>query len=145
MKIYFETIVQANLEAVVAGFDEELFTALKPWWIPAKLKQFGMDVSDKVILEFPMRQQWISEITSVDLKEDKYFQFIDEGIELPFPLKTWKHIHRLEKIDSNQTKIIDNIEYNGLFGILTFLMYPLLWYSFKIRETIYCERLNAKS
>jgi len=149
MKIYFETIVEKELKSVKDGFNEELFRALKPWWVPASLKEFGMEKDDLVVLEFPLRQRWISKLTEVDDSSDSYFQFIDEGIELPFPLVSWRHRHRLEKVkveDSfSGTKIIDHIEFSAANKVISLFIYPLLWYSFKVREPIYCERFSKNT
>lgn len=144
MKIYFETIVEAELDTVKEGFNEDLFLALKPWWMPAKLISFGMEQGDLVTLSFPLGQSWISVLTQEDDSSPDYFQFIDEGQKLPFPLTEWKHIHRLEAAASG-TKIIDNIEYKATNSLISRLLYPLLWYSFKIRGPIYCKRFMNKT
>jgi len=145
MKIYFETKVEANLPEVKDGFNEELFLALKPWWMPAELIQFGMELNDKVVLKIPPNQTWISVITKIDQEEDLLFQFIDEGETLPFPLKSWRHIHRLESTEDGGTNIIDDINFSTGFMLLDCTIYPILWLSFSGRPRVYCKRFRKNS
>ncbi len=139
MKIHLETPVEQGYLDVKSGFNESLFKKLSPPFPPVKLLRFdGSKTGDLVTLELNFiffKQKWISEITE-DKTTDLEFYFIDEGIELPFFLKKWKHKHRV--ISTGIGSIIrDEIDFEGPFGILTYLLYPALWLQFSFRIPIY--------
>ncbi|MFN3998809.1 SRPBCC family protein [Algoriphagus sp.] len=146
MQIHLETHVEQGYLDVKAGFNETLFTKLSPPFPPVKLLRFdGSEKGDLVTLELNFiffKQKWTSEIIE-DNTTDLEFYFIDEGVELPFFLKKWKHKHRI--ISSGIGSIIrDEIEYEAPFGILTYLLYPALWLQFAFRKPIY-KRIFRRS
>lgn len=139
MQIKLETSVEQSYLDVKAGFNESLFKKLSPPFPPVKLLRFdGSKKGDLVTLELNFvffKQKWTSEITE-DKTSDLEFYFIDQGVELPFFLKKWKHKHRV--ISTGIGSIIrDEIEYEASFGILTYLLYPALWLQFSFRKPIY--------
>lgn len=141
MHIKLETPVEQGYLDVKAGFNESLFKKLSPPFPPVKLLRFdGSEKGDLVTLELNFiffKQKWTSEI-SEDKTTDLEFYFIDQGVELPFFLKKWKHKHRV--ISTGIGSIIrDEIEYEAPFGILTYLLYPALWLQFAFRKPIYRE------
>lgn len=139
MKILIETSVEQGYLDVKSGFNESLFKKLSPPFPPVKLIRFdGSEKGDLVTLELNFiffKQKWTSEITE-DKTTDLEFYFIDQGVELPFFLKKWRHKHRV--ISTGIGSIIrDEIEYEAPFGILTYFLYPALWLQFAFRKPIY--------
>lgn len=139
MKLTIETPVEQGYLDVKKGFDESLFKRLSPPFPPVKLLRFdGSEKGNLVSLELNFllfKQKWTSEITE-DKTTDLEFYFIDEGTELPFFLKKWKHKHRV--ISTGIGSIIrDEITYEAPFGLMTWLLYPALWLQFAYRKPIY--------
>jgi ligand-binding SRPBCC domain-containing protein len=139
MKINISTPVQQDYLSVKKGFNESLFLKLNPPFPPVKLLRFdGSSKGDTVILELNFllfKQQWVSDITA-DHTDELEFYFIDEGRKLPFFLKEWRHKHRI--INAGTCSIIkDEIEFKAPAGILTLLLYPVLYLQFLYRKPIY--------
>lgn len=139
MDLIVETEVESGYMEVKRGFNETLFLKLNPPFPPVKLLHFGgSKKGDLVSLElnfFLFKQKWTSEITEDQLTPDEFY-FIDEGIELPFFLKSWKHKHRLIK-KGNHCIVRDEISYQGPNRFLTQLLYPVLKGQFLYRKPIY--------
>jgi ligand-binding SRPBCC domain-containing protein len=147
MKINISTRVDKSYLEVKEGFTEKLFLNLNPPFPPVRLLQFdGSSKGDIVSLElnfFIFKQKWTSEITA-DHTDENEFYFIDEGIELPFFLKKWKHKHRIIKSGSGSL-IKDEIEYKGTFGLMTLLLFPVLYGQFLYRQPIYKKVFQLRS
>lgn len=146
MHLKLITKVSQDFLAVKEGFNEKLFLSLNPPFPPVVLKEFGgCAEGDKVHLELNFiffKQDWISEIT-FDNTSDKVFEFIDEGTQLPFFLKYWKHHHIVEKTKGNQSYIIDDINFKSPFKLMDFLLFPVLWLQFAYRKPIYKRIFKA--
>lgn len=149
MKITLSTPVEQGYLDVKNGFNEALFKKLSPPFPPVKLLHFdGSEKGDKVSLELNFiffKQKWTSLITEDRTTELEFF-FVDEGVELPFFLKKWKHKHRV--ISSGIGSVIrDEIEFEAPFIVLTYLLYPAMWLQFAFRGPIYRRifRRAAKS
>lgn len=144
MNIYIKTKVNSSIASVYSQFNLKLFKALKPPGMPLNVKRFdGCDVNDEVHLEVgPFKQDWISIITQ-NIQNDKVIQFIDEGEKVPFPIKKWKHTHRMEYISANESYIIDDINFKCENIILTIIMYPLLYVQFLTRKPVYKKFFNS--
>lgn len=139
MQIHLETPVEQGYLDVKAGFNESLFKKLSPPFPPVKLLRFdGSEKGNLVTLELNFiffKQKWTSEITE-DKTTDLEFFFVDQGVELPFFLKNWRHKHRV--ISTGIGSIIrDEIEFEAPFGLLTYLLYPAMWLQFAFRKPIY--------
>ena len=139
MKIIISTPVEQGYLDVKAGFTESLFKKLSPPFPPVKLLRFdGSEKGDIVSLELNFiffKQKWTSHITE-DRTTDQEFFFVDEGVELPFFLKKWRHKHRV--ISSGIGSIIrDEIEFEVPFGVMTYLLFPVMWLQFAYRGPIY--------
>jgi ligand-binding SRPBCC domain-containing protein len=147
MKITVSTRVDKNYLEVKEGFTEKLFLNLNPPFPPVKLLRFdGSSKGDIVILElnfFIFKQKWTSKITA-DHTDENEFYFIDEGIELPFFLKKWKHKHRVIK-SGNGSLIKDEIDYTGKFGLMTLLLFPVLYGQFLYRKPVYKKIFQLRS
>jgi ligand-binding SRPBCC domain-containing protein len=145
MKLNFSTKVPQTLNVVRNGFTSTLFLKLNPPFPPVKLEQFdGCRQGDRVRLELNFiffRQIWESLITE-DGETPQEWYFIDEGVKLPFFLKTWKHRHRVLYVDGNTSEIVDEIEYSSGNRLLTLLLYPALYLQFLYRKPIYRKFFN---
>jgi len=140
MHLRLKTKVDQNFLSVKEGFNEELFLSLNPPFPPVKLQEFGgCSKGDIVHLELNFiffKQDWKSEIT-FDNTSDSVFEFIDEGVALPFFLSSWKHHHIVNKISDKQAEIVDDIRFKSPFILMDFLLFPVLWLQFAYRKPIY--------
>ncbi len=139
MKIKISTLVNRSRDEVWEKFDENLFLALKPPLVPLELLQFdGCETGDTVKLRTgfsPFRQEWHAAIIEHAILESETY-FIDIGTKLPFPLREWKHKHRIVDSDDN-TMIIDDIYYSTKLLPLDLLIWPLLYFMFYLRKPVY--------
>ncbi len=139
MKIKIQTHVNQHYLEVKSGFNESLFKKLSPPFPPVRLIRFdGSSKGDLVTLEldfFVFKQKWTSKIVE-DVTNDHEFYFIDQGIDLPFFLKSWQHKHCIMQ-SGNGSIISDEISYEGPTGVFTYLLYPALYLQFWMRKPIY--------
>jgi ligand-binding SRPBCC domain-containing protein len=146
MKLLFETPVPQPVGVIKAGFTRELFQYLDPGFIPSELLRFdGCHPGNEVHIAIGvpgLRQKWISIITAEEETEQGW-SFIDEGKVLPWPLKKWKHHHRVDKISASESSIVDDIQYECSPAFLTPLMKPFLWMVFAVRPSRYKKFFGA--
>lgn len=127
MNIKLRSRVAREMNVVNSMFDEVLFQYLLP--PGAELIEFGgSKKGDIVHLRLPLAGEWISEITE-DAQSENLIYFIDEGRQLPFPLKKWKHRHVLHR-DQGHTIVEDDMSYSTGSVLLDLLFYPVLLFSF---------------
>lgn len=139
MKITIKTRVNSDLQRVKSGFTEKLFLSLNPPFPPVKLLEFGgCETGDIVSLQLNFiffKQTWTSEITQ-DTQTENEWLFVDQGIKLPFFLKSWTHRHVVEK-EGTESVIIDDIKYSTGTFLTDLIMYPVLMGQFLYRKPIY--------
>jgi ligand-binding SRPBCC domain-containing protein len=120
MHIKIKTSVPMDYKSVAARFNADLFQALTPPFPPVRLLRFdGSSKGDEVHLELNFiifKQIWKSLIIE-DATSTQEVYFIDEGFQLPFFLKYWRHKHRIVK-DGDHTKIIDDITFHTPFFLI---------------------------
>lgn len=58
---------------------------------------------------FVIKLLWKGEITKV-VPED---YFMDEGVKLPFPFRTWQHVHAFKELEQGGTRMIDRVEFSS--------------------------------
>lgn len=140
MRLLLHTHVNQPLKQVAAGFNEKLFRALAPPFPRLKLLRFdGCTKGDLVAMELNFglaKQRWVSEIVANGETADEWF-FIDEGRELPGPLKNWLHRHRLQRLPAGGTRITDDITYSTGSKLLDIAIYPALLAQFLYRKPVY--------
>ena len=140
MHLLLQTDVQQPLQKVAAGFNKDLFKALAPPFPRLKLQRFdGSKKGDIVAMELHfglMKQRWVSEIVAHGETAEEWF-FIDEGRELPKPLRYWQHRHRLKRLAEGGTRIIDDVTYRTGNKLLDLAMYPALLAQFLYRKPVY--------
>jgi len=109
------TTVQSSVENIRQKFTADLFVHLNPPFPPVKLLRFGgNEPGAEVELEMNFilfKQRWVSRISAAEVAEKKWF-FVDEGIKLPFFLRSWQHIHLVEQT-GNGSAITDRITLRG--------------------------------
>lgn len=144
MQLYLKTSVAENYRSVFNAFDEELFLKLSPPYPRLKLLRFdGSQVGDVVEVELQTgfsRHRWTSLITESAVTDSEAY-FIDEGQELPPPLKQWHHKHLVSK-DGTGAIIHDIIDYSTGFRMLDLLLYPLMGAQFRMRKPVYKRIFN---
>lgn len=140
MKILIKTQVADSHIHVFKKFNKSLFEKLAPPLVQLNVLRFdGCEKGDQVHLEIglgPLKQKWVSLITEDQQTEEECF-FIDEGSILPPPLKSWKHRHRIIKIDENTCEIHDDIDFSTGNQILDLAIYPILYSQFYLRIPTY--------
>lgn len=139
MNLKIKTKVAGNYQAVMARFDRALFEALAPRQGEMKIVEFtGSKKGDKVHIRFlkPLKAEWISVITEDATTETEAY-FIDEGVQLPFPLSYWRHKHIVRKITEDTCCIIDDITFRGPNALVDLLLYPAIFLGFYPRKKIY--------
>lgn len=139
MNIQLKTIVKGNYKAIMARFDRALFEALAPKVPAMEIVEFtGSRKGDTVHIRFlsPVKVEWVSRITE-DAENKTEAYFVDEGVQLPFPLSFWKHKHIVRKITEDTSCIIDDITFKGPNGLVTLLLYPAIFLGFYPRKKIY--------
>jgi ligand-binding SRPBCC domain-containing protein len=146
LKLKIKTRVEAPLEIVQKGFDQHLFQALNPPFPKVKVMKFdGSKPGDTVSLQLNFvffKQLWTSEITAEEIREG-YWHFVDQGVQLPFFLSQWKHIHRVEAVSANSSCIIDDITFSTGTLLTDLLFYPAMLAQFAYRIPVY-KRYFAK-
>ena len=147
-QLTFSTPVRQPLAQVQAGFTRALFEALAPPFPPVRVLRFdGCAPGDQVHLELHFgffRQRWVSHIVSASA-DAQHWQFIDEGRELPFFLRQWRHVHRVEALPQGGARIVDAITYQGPNALVSLLLWPSLWLQFAYRGPIYRRRFARPS
>lgn len=138
MRITLTTQVEQDYRQVWQGFDEKLFRALKPPLMPLEILRYdGNQTSNQVHVRIgPFRQAWISVITERGERESEFY-FVDEGLQLPFPLKMWRHHHRVLQANDGGSHIIDDFTYATSILLLDYLLYPLFYLLFAARRPVY--------
>ncbi|WP_421874107.1 SRPBCC family protein [Marinoscillum sp.] len=146
MRLKIETKVFARLDKVSRGFNQQLFKALNPPFPPVKLLEFGgCEKGDRVVLELNFllfKQIWQSGITDHGESEREWY-FVDEGVKLPFFLKTWRHRHVVQSTNTGSV-IIDDIQFSTGTIVTDFIMYPVLFAQFLYRKPVYKKVFKQK-
>ncbi len=134
-------IREATVDAVFAGFNLNLFTFLSPAFPKMRVRQFdgchtGAIVSVSLLVPGLPEQKWISEITKHHSEFGRMHEFTDEGRTLPFFLKKWTHVHRIEQA-GNDVLITDAIRFETPWFFPGLLAYLMLYPSFYSRKKKY--------
>lgn len=139
MKLKLVTHVSQPPQRVWQGFDERLFNKLAPPFPRAKLLRFDGSTTGDVVeveLQFGLfKQRWQSLIVEHG-QDSQAFWFVDEGKQLPFFLKSWRHRHVIEAAGSG-SNIVDDIEYRSPYFALDYMLWPAMWLQFAYRKPIY--------
>ena len=141
MLLHLKTTVQQDFRSVFHAFDEQLFRKLAPPYPKLKLLRFdGSAPGDVVEVELQTgikAFRWTSLITEREIKETEAW-FVDEGQEVPPPLRKWRHKHLVTKHGSGAI-IHDIIEYSTGYKALDAVLYPVMLAAFGMRKPVYKE------
>lgn len=133
------TAVQSSVENIRQKFTADLFKELNPPFPPVKLLRFGgNEIGAEVELEMNFllfKQRWVSQISAAEQSENKWF-FIDEGVQLPFFLQSWRHVHLVERAAGYST-ITDRITLSGPAWLPDFLLVFLFKGLMMYRKPVY--------
>lgn len=148
MRILLKTPINNDLKSTYSKFNRDLFNYLKPPLVSLNIKRFdGCKTGDEFHLEIGlagMKQNWIGQVTADRCHEDLCF-FIDEGKQLPAPLSSWKHIHRVIKTSERTCQIEDDITYSTGNKFLDAAIYPVMYLQFAARIPLYKKYLSKKA
>ena len=133
---------------VMAGFTRALFVALAPPFPKFHLLRYdGNNPGDVVIIELqagPKRWRWTSLITDSGALPDGTLYFVDEGQELPAPLRQWRHRHLVEPAPGGRgSVIVEDIHFSTGRRLLDWLIYPAMWAQFRLRGPVYRRVFGA--
>jgi ligand-binding SRPBCC domain-containing protein len=155
MRLTIHTSVEKPYQEVFAGFTFELFKQLTPTNPPVTIKRFdGCKKGDEVHLEMTVpvlnrKEMWVSRIIAsgtvignATFTDEMYF--IDQGIELPFFLTSWRHKHRIIKAEDGGAVIVDDIEYTTPLWLLLFVA-PVISKQFRDRQPVYQEYFKKRA
>ncbi|GEO05991.1 hypothetical protein AAE02nite_36550 [Adhaeribacter aerolatus] len=140
MKIAIHTPVNQDYLSVFRKFDQKLFLQLAPPFPGFKLLRFdGSQPGDRVAVQLNFwlfRQTWTSVITESKTTAQQAY-FIDQGQQLPWPLKFWRHQHLIKSNPAGGAIISDLIQYRTAFRLFDLLIYPFMLAQFSYRKPIY--------
>ena len=68
--------------------------------------------------------------------DDNHLFFVDEGIDLPLGISSWKHNHRVIK-DKNNTIIEDSLSFSHVNNYMGYILFPILIFPILIRKILY--------
>ncbi|MCP2043032.1 hypothetical protein [Pontibacter sp. HSC-36F09] len=139
MLLHLKTAVEQDFRSVFHAFDEQLFRKLAPPYPRLKLLRFdGSESGDVVEVELQTgikSFRWTSLITEREITDTAAW-FVDEGQEVPPPLRKWRHKHLVTQHGSGAL-IHDIIDYSTGYKALDAMLYPLMLAAFGLRKPIY--------
>lgn len=139
MRLHLKTHVQQDYRSVFQALDERLFRKLAPPYPRLKLLRFdGSAPGDVVEVELQTgikSFRWTSLITEREITDAEAW-FVDEGQEVPPPLRSWRHKHLVTRHGSGAV-IHDIIDYSTGYRVLDLLLYPMMLAAFGMRKPVY--------
>jgi ligand-binding SRPBCC domain-containing protein len=147
MKFQMSTPVRGHVpKEIINVFDFDLLRALSPPMMKPELISYGGYAPGTKIhfrLNTPFgTKDWKGMISEYSENETEIY-FTDEGVELPFGIKTWKHKHRLIRRHYG-TEIRDEVEFS-FYGVLSRLFFtPGIWLQFLYRKPLYRKIISRR-
>ncbi|ARS36988.1 SRPBCC family protein [Pontibacter actiniarum] len=139
MQLHLRTYVGQDYLQVFNAFDEQLFRKLSPPYPKLKLLRFDGSAPDDVVdveLQAGFKSfRWTSLIVDRKVTDTEAY-FVDEGQQLPPPLRLWHHKHLITKNGSGAI-IHDIITYSTGHRALDLLLYPFMKAAFGMRGPVY--------
>ncbi len=140
MRFTLVTAVDADFEKLESQFDRELLEKLLAPGLPVSITRFdGLEDGDELHLRFGdgrFSGSWVSRIQE-KARDKNEWSYVDVGVELPPPLKSWRHKHRLLRRPAGGTFIRDEIEFSTGSRLADAAVFPLLYAIFASRGPIY--------
>jgi len=138
-------IRDVNIQDVYSVFDFRLLTALSPPMMKPEAKIYeGNKLGDQLyfVIRTPIGGfPWKGKVTEESITENEIY-FVDEGTEMAFGMSTWKHKHRLIKINDG-TLIRDEVFFDTKNRLLKYVLLPGVWMQFLYRKPLY-EKIVKK-
>ncbi len=138
-KIFIRCEVAVPFDQVIAGFNRHLLEALSPPLMKLRIHRYdGQSVGDRFSMQLGpelLHMRWEGLVSAAG-RTPGTFWFEDVGVQLPFPLKRWKHKHLVRKSGTG-TVIIDIVSFSTGNSILDVLCYPFLKGMFLARISKY--------
>jgi ligand-binding SRPBCC domain-containing protein len=126
-------------DQVIAGFNRHLLEALSPPLMKLRILRYdGQSLGDRFCMQLGPKMfniRWEGLVSAAG-RTPGTFWFEDVGVQLPFPLKRWKHKHLVRKSGTG-TVIIDIVSFSTGNSILDVLCYPFLKGMFLARISKY--------
>lgn len=140
MKLVTKTTIPLNYKDVFDQFNQELFESLTLPLVDIEVLQFeGTEVNDQMILKINLplglSQHWHGIVREKE-RNDEQCYFMDEGFQLPFPLKSWQHYHRIYN-RGQECWIVDEVHFLSKNLFFDLLLYPLFKLQFLLRKSQY--------
>jgi ligand-binding SRPBCC domain-containing protein len=140
--------VKAPLSHIKELFTSNLLLKLSPPFPQVSLERFdGCKKDDQVILKINLlltKLTWSSLITAENNTTEEWY-FVDEGVEMPFGLRFWRHKHRVIEVNPLHSLIIDEISFDTGMTFLNYLLFPFLWGMIFYRKPLYKKYLSLIS
>lgn len=140
------TSVAADFDELEARFDRDLLEKLLAPGLPVGIERFdGLKDGDELHIVFGdgrFSGKWVSKIQENERTPSEW-SYVDVGLELPPPLKTWRHKHRLLRRPAGGTFIRDEIEFSTGNRLTDAATFPLLYAIFASRGPIYRRVFGA--
>ena len=140
--------VKAPLSHIKEHFTSDLLLKLSPPFPQVSLERFdGCKKDDQVILKINlllMKLTWSSLITAENDTPEEWY-LVDEGVDMPFGLRFWRHQHRVIEVNPLHSLIIDEISFDTGMTFLNYLLFPFLWGMIFYRKPLYKKYLSLIS
>lgn len=82
-----------------------------------------------------IRQEWKNEFSDHEVSDERC-HFVDTGMVVPFPIRQWRHDHRVES-QGDHTVIVDDVTFRTRWWLIDAFLIPFIWLQFRYRRPIY--------
>ena len=134
-KIIVRCRVSSPFHAVVQGFNRQLLESLSPAMMQVRILRYdGQQNGDCFTMQIGppfLNVRWEGKVTASGETSASYW-FEDVGVQLPFPLKQWKHRHVVRKSGEGAV-IMDIVSFTTGNKFLDMLCYPFFKNMFRNR------------
>ncbi len=142
MRFQIKTRVKGGHREVFHGFDHNLLLQLSPPGFKLELlhAQDPQEPDSFIRLRMTIfglvKQEWENDFSHYELGS-RECHFVDEGRIMPFPIRKWRHDHRVLADGATHAIINDDVTFKTVFFLLDWLLFPVLWLQFRYRRPIY--------
>lgn len=145
-RILIKTKVRGTPKEIINSFNKDLLLKVTPPLINVEITQYdGHSIGDEIHIIsslFGNYQSWVN--TVIDAHEtENLIYFTDKAKEMPFPITSWEHTHKIQKLDDTFCYIIDDIKYDTGSTFSNAFIYPLLYACLYYRKPIYMDTFNG--
>lgn len=145
-KIIFKKKVKSSLSQIEKKINKNFFEKMIPSFYPIGIHDYEgtQDGAEFTLaLKGPYALKiWKGQLHSFS-KNEREYQFVDEGKKLPFPFKSWLHKHRFVESQAGGTYLVDEIEFDCGDEKIEAVMEIILTIYFKYRQLQYQKILKG--